>query len=182
MSAPRALAQLVVDSLRITGKAFAAAGRQAMANARHKPDAPEAGPSGSGGGGSKAVTQDLGMSLEEAHLILNVKKEESMEKILENYERIFAANSPPPPPKEKEAVGPQAGASNARQRAKAKGPTHSHYLQSKVYRALERIQAERANEQPEAEAAEAASEAAEGAAEGAPESKKEGGEGKQGKQ
>jgi hypothetical protein len=31
-SAPRAIAQLVVDSIRITGKAFAAAGRQAMAS------------------------------------------------------------------------------------------------------------------------------------------------------
>jgi import inner membrane translocase subunit TIM16 len=71
-------------------------------------------------------------------------------------------------------VGAQAGAQNARQRAKAKGPTHSHYLQSKVYRALERIKAERAGEEAEvAEAAEGA--AAEGAApaEGAPEAKKE---------
>ncbi|TXT05165.1 uncharacterized protein COLE_06485 [Cutaneotrichosporon oleaginosum] len=148
-----------------------------MANARHRPEAPDAGPSGPGGG-SKSVTQDLGMSLEEAHMILNVKKEESMEKILESYERIFAANGPPPPPKEKEAVGAQAGAQNARQRSKAKGPTHSHYLQSKVYRALERIKAEREGQEAAAEAAPEAA-AAEGAApEGAPEGKKDA-EGKQ---
>lgn len=53
-----------------------------MSDARHKPEAPDAGPSGSGGG-SKSLTADLAMSLEEAHLILNVKKEEKMEAILD---------------------------------------------------------------------------------------------------
>jgi len=36
-----------------------------------------------GGKGKNAITNQLAMSLEEAHLILNVKKEEPMEKILE---------------------------------------------------------------------------------------------------
>lgn len=51
-------------------------------DARHKPEAPDAGPSGTGGG-SKSLTADLAMSLEEAHLILNVKKEDKMETILD---------------------------------------------------------------------------------------------------
>lgn len=90
---------------------------------------------------------------------------------IQSYERIFAANGPPPPPKEDAAAaGKQAGAKSARERSKAKGPTHSHYLQSKVYRALERIKAERAGEEPvdaaavEGEAAAAVAEAAEAVA------------------
>lgn len=90
---------------------------------------------------------------------------------IQSYERIFAANGPPPPPKEDAAAaGKQAGAKSARERSKAKGPSHSHYLQSKVYRALERIKAERAGEEPvdaaavEGEAAAAVAEAAEAVA------------------
>ena len=60
----------------------------------------------------------------------------------QNYERIFAANGPPPEPT------PSTSASGSAQAAarRPKGPTHSHYLQSKVYRALERIKAERGEE------------------------------------
>ncbi|KAG6896432.1 hypothetical protein C0992_008309 [Termitomyces sp. T32_za158] len=69
------------------------------------------------------------MTLDEANLILNVKREESLEKVLKNYEHLFKANSPLPPP-EKPVRG------------KASPPSHSHYLQSKVFRARERIEAE----------------------------------------
>lgn len=91
---------------------------------------------------------------------------------MQNYERIFKANSPPeapkPPPAVKEAVGAaaQAAAAQAARAAKKapKGPTHSHYLQSKVYRALERIKAEAASEGAAVEGAAAEAAAAEGAA------------------
>ncbi|KAG6868107.1 hypothetical protein C0993_007517 [Termitomyces sp. T159_Od127] len=76
------------------------------------------------------------MTLDEANLILNVKREASMEQVLkltvvgfQNYEHLFKANSPPPPP-EKPVRG------------KASQPAYSHYLQSKVFRARERIEAE----------------------------------------
>jgi hypothetical protein len=42
----------------------------------------------SGDGKKSAAASATGMSLEEAHLILNVKKEESMEKILEVSGRV----------------------------------------------------------------------------------------------
>ncbi|KAG6862221.1 hypothetical protein C0995_002152 [Termitomyces sp. Mi166 len=69
------------------------------------------------------------MTLDEASLILNVKREDSLEQILKNYEHLFKANSPSPPPEKP-------------MRGKALQPTHSHYLQSKVFRARERIEAE----------------------------------------
>lgn len=54
-----------------------------LPDARHKPEgAPDARPVGSGSSKSQ-ITNQLAMSLEEAHLILNVKKEASMEAILE---------------------------------------------------------------------------------------------------
>lgn len=93
------------------------------------------------------------MTLDEARLILNVKKEEPMEKILQvrfsfqltlhhlpipvcfqHYEHLFKQNSPPKP-KQVEAVKPRAS-------ARQSTPVHSHYLQSKVVRAKERLEAE----------------------------------------
>lgn len=92
------------------------------------------------------------MTADEARLILNVKKEDSVERILQvrvlrltwhtsvlttgsdnalrtqQYEHLFKANSPPPPAK------PSHG--------KQVQPVHSHYLQSKVVRAKERLDAE----------------------------------------
>ncbi|KAH9942445.1 uncharacterized protein BXZ73DRAFT_88018 [Epithele typhae] len=75
------------------------------------------------------LTREMRMTADEARLILNVKKEDSAEKVLQSYEHLFKANSPPAP-KEKPA--------SARQAA----PAHSHYLQSKVVRAKERLDAE----------------------------------------
>jgi import inner membrane translocase subunit TIM16 len=87
------------------------------------------------------------MTLDEAHLILNVKRGDSMETMikvrrsritphiscqcfpLQHHDHLFKINSPPPKP-DKPVAGKQAQI------------YHSHYLQSKVYRALERLEAE----------------------------------------
>ncbi|EIW72035.1 hypothetical protein TREMEDRAFT_23769, partial [Tremella mesenterica DSM 1558] len=137
-SAPRVIAELVVTGIRALGKATAAAGQQAMRNFAHKPEnVPSSGPAGSSSSKS-AITNQMQMTLDEAHLILNVKKEDPTEVIIKNYERIFTANSPAPVP--------EPSPSTSKQIQKPRGPTHSHYLQSKVYRALERIKAERGEE------------------------------------
>ncbi|WVN90004.1 uncharacterized protein L203_105236 [Cryptococcus depauperatus CBS 7841] len=139
MSPPRIIAELVMTGVRVLGRATAAAGQQAVKNFKHKPEgAPNAAPIGSTGSKNK-ITSQLQMSLEEARLILNVKKDDSMEVIEKHYEYIFKANGPPQVPTE---PIPQAKGTGAPAR-KSKGPTHSHYLQSKVYRALERIKAEK---------------------------------------
>ncbi len=138
-----------------------------IADIKYKPDGVEAAASTSGSSKSAGASNNnatYNMSLDEAHLILNVKKEDPMDAILKvgpypfirpsivlwqgsklitkNYERIFKANGPPPEPTTTNATAtptpkPAAGG------PKRKAPTHSHYLQSKVYRALERIKAER---------------------------------------
>lgn len=93
------------------------------------------------------------MTLDEAHLILNTKREEALEAVLkvrlvppliaglivtlengQNYEHLFKMNSPPPPP---ETVKPRLAGKQP-----SYVPTNSHYLQSKVVRARERIEAE----------------------------------------
>ncbi|WVR09651.1 hypothetical protein IAU60_006725 [Kwoniella sp. DSM 27419] len=145
MSAPRVIAELVVTGIRVLGKATAAAGSQAVRNFKHKPEgSPDSAPVGSGSSKNK-ITSQLNMSLDEAHLILNVKKDEPMEIIQKHYDTIFAANSPPAPSAKPEAHTTPASAAGKKA---SRAPTHSHYLQSKVFRALERIKAER-----EAEAA-----------------------------
>lgn len=172
MSAPRVIAELVVTGIRVLGKATAAAGAQAVRNFKVKPEGAAAATSSpSGGGGKGAITSQLNMSLDEAHLILNVKKDDPMDIIQKNYERIFAANGPPAPPaadavaKAGAAAAAQARRSTAAASAKkSKIPTHSHYLHSKVFRALERIKAEREADAPpsppSATTAEAAAETA----------------------
>ncbi|KAK4687649.1 hypothetical protein P7C73_g2471, partial [Tremellales sp. Uapishka_1] len=143
---------MVWTGTKILGKAFAEAGRQAARNATYKPEGvAAAGPVGAGKSKSN-ITSQLQMSLDEAHLILNVKKDDPMEIIQKNYDLIFAANSPPPPPATP-AAAPAAQAGAARRAgatSKAKAIPHSIYLQSKVYRALERIKAERGGEEPPA--------------------------------
>jgi import inner membrane translocase subunit TIM16 len=99
------------------------------------------------------LTREHRMTLDEAHLILNTKREEGIEQILkvrplvyrhhaptccdlwtdQNYEHLFRANAPPEVPPTTSAPGG---------RATATIPRHSHYLQSKVVRARERIEAE----------------------------------------
>lgn len=134
-------------------------------------------------------------------MILNVKKDDPLEVVekvrehdgrpgkplgtnaalpLQNYERIFAANSPPDPAKQSAPTTPTRASSRA---ARQKVVGYSHYLQSKVFRALERIKAEQQGSLPAegeagataatTETAAGASEAAGAAAEGAAEAAKE---------
>ncbi|WWC64851.1 uncharacterized protein I303_107465 [Kwoniella dejecticola CBS 10117] len=141
MSAPRVIAELVVTGIRVLGKATAAAGSQAVKNFKHKPEgASDSAPVGAGSSKNK-ITSQLNMSLDEAHLILNVKRDESMEIIQKHYDTIFAANGPQP-------IKPEAHTTPQAAKKASRIPTHSHYLQSKVYRALERIKAEREAEAP----------------------------------
>ncbi|KAL0575601.1 mitochondrial import inner membrane translocase subunit TIM16 [Marasmius crinis-equi] len=143
MASPRVIVQIVLTGSRILGKAFLEAGRQAVKNVQHRPAGAMGGADVAGVGNATTgsmtdqLTRQHRMTLDEAHLILNAKRGEELEKILENYEHLFKANSPPPPP--------------APSHAKPKAlPAHSHYLQSKVVRARERIEAELqiANEKP----------------------------------
>ncbi|KAF9452341.1 protein transporter [Macrolepiota fuliginosa MF-IS2] len=148
MSSPRAIVQIFVTGSRILGKAFYEAGRQAVKNAKNSPQAAMGGDvAGVGHATSGSATDNLTlqhrMTVDEAQLILNVKRGEEMEQILKNYEHLFKANSPPEPkPAEKPAAGKQVL------------PAHSHYLQSKVVRARERLEAEFKVPEPAAEATE----------------------------
>ncbi|KIK67063.1 hypothetical protein GYMLUDRAFT_69258 [Collybiopsis luxurians FD-317 M1] len=138
MSSPRAIIQIFIAGSRILGKAFVEAGRQAAKNAR----APAQGSVGSdvagvGNANSGSITDQLTrqhrMTLDEAHLILNVRRGEEMETILKHYEHLFKANEPPPSPPKPTTPSP---------RGKSIAQYQSHYIQSKVVRARERIEAE----------------------------------------
>ncbi len=123
-------------------------------DAQHRPEAsPSAAFNGDRDAKSPAnqITNSMRMTMEEACLILNVKKEDPVDEIekvsswtffrcavmvspltilsfsLQHYETIFKANAPAVPPAGTKKT-PNGG---------------SHYLQSKVFRALERIKAER---------------------------------------
>ncbi|KIJ67751.1 hypothetical protein HYDPIDRAFT_107238 [Hydnomerulius pinastri MD-312] len=139
MSAPKIIVQIVLTGAQIFGKALFEAGRQAVKNAKHTPQ----GALGSdvagvrnatSGSATDKLTREHRMTLDEAHLILNIKRGEAMENVLKNYEHLFKVNSPKPAPDP-----PATGARTGKQPAP---PTHSHYLQSKVVRARERIEAE----------------------------------------
>ncbi|KAF8608737.1 hypothetical protein BDV93DRAFT_518799 [Ceratobasidium sp. AG-I] len=138
MSSPRALVQVVIVGAQILGKAFMEAGRQAARNARHRPagglegEAAGLGNATSGSSTDKA-TREHKMTLDEAQLILNVKSDAPLDEIVKRYEALFKQNSPPPPPEK-----PSAAAASK----KTPVPTWSHYLQSKVVRARERLEAE----------------------------------------
>ncbi|TFY83607.1 hypothetical protein EWM64_g399 [Hericium alpestre] len=134
MSAPKILIQILITGTQIFGKALYEAGKQAARNAKHRPQGGiSSDVAGVGNATSGSITDKLTrehrMTIDEAHLILNAKREEKLEQILKNYEHLFKANSPPAP--QKPAPG-----------ARANPPFHSHYLQSKVIRARERIEAE----------------------------------------
>ncbi|KDR75930.1 hypothetical protein GALMADRAFT_68995 [Galerina marginata CBS 339.88] len=133
-SSPKAIIQIFITGSRILGKAFWEAGRQAAKNAKHSPQAAmgnEAAGVGHATSGSATdhLTRQHRMTLDEAQLILNVKRGDAIEQVLKNYEHLFKANSPPPTP---EKIVP----------GKKPTPLHSHYLQSKVFRARERIESE----------------------------------------
>ncbi|KAI0028786.1 Pam16-domain-containing protein [Vararia minispora EC-137] len=134
-SSPKAIIQILISGSQILGKAFYAAGRQAVKNAKARPAAVGSDVAGVGNATSGSLTDKLTrehrMTLDEAHLILNVKRGESMDHILKNYQHLLKANSPlkaPPKPTTGGRTLPL--------------PAHSHYVQSKVVRARERIEAE----------------------------------------
>ncbi|GAA5991645.1 hypothetical protein JCM10908_001071 [Rhodotorula pacifica] len=130
MSAPRVIAQVVILGSQILGKAFVQAWRQAARNARAGGEATggAAGTSGGRAGSVDAITRNHGMTIDEAANILNVKRagiqaaeETELQKMLKNFDHLFQANTPLTP----------------------EGKPHSsHYLQSKIVRAKERIEAE----------------------------------------
>ncbi|PWY98275.1 hypothetical protein BCV70DRAFT_202055 [Testicularia cyperi] len=155
MSLPKALAQILFVGTQIVGKALLEAGRQAGRNARAGRVEATAGAAGAGAGGAAAnpsdqLTRTHRMTLDEAKLILNLKQdmsastlasqiassaaaaetggksvlEQVREAISKNYDHLFATNAPPAPKGQK---GGGAG---------------SFYIQSKVVRARERIEAE----------------------------------------
>ncbi|PPQ68194.1 hypothetical protein CVT25_015026 [Psilocybe cyanescens] len=135
MASPKAIIQIFITGTRILGKAFWEAGRQAAKNAKHSPAAVMGHDSAgvghaTSGSPTDQLTRQHRMTLDEAQLILNVKRGDDIEQILKNYEHLFKANSPAPTP-EKVVPGKQ-----------KQPPSHSHYLQSKVFRARERIEAE----------------------------------------
>ncbi|KAF9237536.1 hypothetical protein BU15DRAFT_32419, partial [Melanogaster broomeanus] len=137
-SAPKIITQIVLTGIQIFGKALFEAGKQAAKNAKHRPEALGSDVAGLRNATSGSITDKLTrehrMTLDEAHLILNVKRGEALENVLKNYEHLFKVNSPRPAP-DPPATGPRAG-------KQPTPPTHSHYLQSKVVRARDRIQAE----------------------------------------
>ncbi|GAA5951942.1 hypothetical protein JCM3765_005148 [Sporobolomyces pararoseus] len=152
MSAPRVLAQVVILGSQILGKAFVQAWRQAARNARASESAGGAagGSTARGGQGVDQVSRQLGMTLDEAANILNVKKpseafkegSSELQQMLKNFDHLFQANNP---------------------LTKEGKPHSSHYLQSKIVRAKERIEAELGGAiKSEAEAAKAAAEGAAG--------------------
>ena len=133
----------------IVGKALLEAGRQAGRNARagrvEASAAGAAGVSGSAASPSDQLTRTHRMTLDEAKLILNLKQDVSAaglagskpigeesksvldqvrEAMVKNYDHLFATNAPPAP------------------KGKEGGGAGSFYIQSKVVRARERIEAE----------------------------------------
>ncbi|CUA66841.1 hypothetical protein RSOLAG22IIIB_00290 [Rhizoctonia solani] len=154
MSSPRAIIQIVIVGAQILGKAFVEAGRQAARNARHRPaGGVEGEAAGLGNATSGSLTDKLTrehkMTIDEAQLILNVKRDAPLEEIVKRYEALFKQNSPPPPP--------EPGSAGAKSK-KTPIPSWSHYLQSKVVRARERLEAEAqvaAEDGPNKETAEA---------------------------
>ncbi|TFL02495.1 hypothetical protein BDV98DRAFT_546983 [Pterulicium gracile] len=162
MASPRLIVQILVSGAQIFGKALSEAGKQAVKNAKHNPQSALGGDvAGVGhatsGSPTDALTRTHRMTLDEAHLILNLKRGEEMERMLTNYEHLFKQNAPPPPP-----AKPTAPAARG-SKAKA-APTYSHYLHSKVVRARERIEAEAAIAKGDAAGAAAAEAGAAGAA------------------
>ncbi|KAF8493625.1 hypothetical protein JB92DRAFT_2998364 [Gautieria morchelliformis] len=136
MSAPKVIIQILIVGSQIFGKALFEAGRQAVRNAKHRPVGGASEVAGVSNATTGSITDKLTrehrMTLDEAHLILNLKRGEAMEEVVKNYEHLFAVNSPP-----------AATAETPRPNTRAsKTPDHSHYLLSKVVRARERIEAE----------------------------------------
>jgi import inner membrane translocase subunit TIM16 len=116
LQAYRVITQVVLIGSRVLGRAFAEAYKQAAASSQYQRAQAKAGINPTGGRASVAA----GMTLEEACKILNVKPPQggqaNMEEVMERFKRLFDANEP----------------TNG----------GSFYLQSKIVRARERIEAE----------------------------------------
>jgi len=113
--AHRIIAQIVFVGSRVVGRAFVEAYRQAQASAKYA----KAARNGQVTGGSATLAGRGGLTADEAYKILNVKpvaEGPSMEAVAERYKILFERNDP------------------------KKGG--SFYLQSKIYRARERLEAE----------------------------------------
>ncbi|XP_028166311.1 mitochondrial import inner membrane translocase subunit tim16 [Ostrinia furnacalis] len=106
------IAQIIVLGAQVVGRAFARALKQEIAASQEAAKRAGGGPEGARRAAANAST---GVTLEEAMQILNLDKLDP-EKIQKNYEHLFSVND------------------------KAKGG--SFYLQSKIVRAKERIDAE----------------------------------------
>ncbi|XP_025086528.1 mitochondrial import inner membrane translocase subunit Tim16-like isoform X1 [Pomacea canaliculata] len=111
--AAKYLVQIIVAGSQVIGRAFVRALRQEF-------QASQQAAQGAGGGrqGARRAAADTitGMSLQEAMQILNLRSVDDLEALQKNYEHLFSLND------------------------KAKGG--SFYLQSKIFRAKERIEAE----------------------------------------
>ncbi|KAK4145580.1 Pam16-domain-containing protein [Dichotomopilus funicola] len=111
----RLITQVVLIGTRVVGRAFAEAYKQASASSQYQRAQAKAGNPVSG-----RASLSSGMTLEEACKILNVKPPQGgkadMEEVMERFKRLFDSNDPK-----------QGG---------------SFYLQSKILRARERIEAE----------------------------------------
>lgn len=115
------IAQIIVLGAQVVGRAFARALKQEISASQEAAKRAGGGPEGARRAAANAST---GVTLEEAMQILNIDKLDP-EKIQKNYEHLFSVND------------------------KAKGG--SFYLQSKIVRAKERIDAEFKQKQPKEE-------------------------------
>ncbi|GAB5591806.1 mitochondrial import inner membrane translocase subunit TIM16 [Umbelopsis nana] len=123
----RLIAQILVSVGTVVGRAFVAAYKQAAANAAQGGGA--AGRAGAKASAADALTRQTGMTIDEACQILNVTREAELAEVVKHYEHLFKCND--------QATG------------------GSFYLQSKIVRAKERFEMERAEalkEKAEAEA------------------------------
>ncbi|KAL0081640.1 Pam16-domain-containing protein [Phycomyces blakesleeanus] len=116
----RLIAQIIVSVGTVVGRAFIAAYKQAAANAANGGGPVAAARGGAKEGAVDALTRKTGLSIEEACQILNVTKDADIAQLTKNYDHLFKVND--------SAAG------------------GSFYLQSKVVRAKERLDMERAEE------------------------------------
>lgn len=114
MQAHRIVTQVIVTGTRVLGRAFTEAYKQASASSQYAKHQAKNNPNGT------YTVASSGLTLDEACKILNVKPPQggkaNMEDVMERFKKLFDANDP------------------------TKGG--SFYLQSKVLRARERIEAE----------------------------------------
>ena len=134
-------------------KAFIQMSKQAVANATQKSELQESSNNSKDGSDNEklagnttqALTRKMRMTIDEANLILNVKRDTEFEIIKQNYDHLFKVNSPPQLSKEElekqQQLKQQQKRSHLNKQSTILNP-YSHYLQSKVVRAFERIQAE----------------------------------------